>query len=84
MKGLKKGQLVFVKRVIWQNEDEEMVMTNAPVIYDHAEETTLNDHRFIKWWFRDADGSLDYVEGTEDHDNAPCTVEEVFGFIPSI
>ena len=79
-----KGQLVFVTRVVYEDEETMVAVENEPVIFDHKEELDVGGGEYDRWWFTNAKGELDYVQGPKGFVEPPRTAEEVFGFRPSL
>ena len=78
-----KDQLLFVDRTVWYSETESVERINEPVLFDHEEDFSVSEHVYTKWWFIDANGSRDYVQGFKDACSLK-TVEDVFDFKPEI
>ena len=78
---LQKGQLIFINRTVYANE-EEFNHVNEPAIFLRKEAVELAGGTYDRWWFIDADGNEDFIQGMDGHVDAPRTVEELFGFKP--
>lgn len=78
------GQLVFINRTIYADDGTEVKRMNEPVVFKRMEVQELSGGRYCRWWFMDAEGREDFIQGMEEHVEAPHTAEEIFGFRPLI
>lgn len=78
-----KNQLVFIDRTVWLSDTESVQRVNEPVLFDCEEDIPIAGHTYTRWWFIDADGSRECVQGFGG-EFRPKTVEEVFGFKPEL
>ena len=80
---LQKGQLIFINRTVYA-DDEEFNHVNEPAIFLRKEVVELAGGAYDRWWFIDAEGNEDFIQGMDGHVDAPRTVEDIFGFKPPI
>ena len=81
---LVEDQLVFIDRTVYGTDGSESVRVNEPVLFKRQEAIELPGGMYDRWWFIDASGNEDFIQGMAGHVDAPRTVEELFGFKPSL
>ena len=74
------GQLVFIDRTVWSGDvldgdGQAEERKNEPVLFDHEEVLEVAGKPYWRWWFIDADGNIDFIQGG----NPPKTAEKLFG-----